>query len=288
MTESRFSRNELLFGKEGQRQIEATSVAIVGVGGLGSHVVQQLAYLGVKTITLIDADSVTLSNLNRLIGATEADIGCPKVDVLGRLVKAIRPEADVTKVKESFITEPGFSGLKNVDLIFGCVDRDGARLILTEFAAAYSKPYIDAATDAGEDATSWGGRIVFMLAGGPCAYCRGELSQEEVRRDLSTPEEQEVEARIYGVNREALSQTGPSVVSLNGVIASVSVTEFMVFVTGLRRPKTYLQYRGAFGILTTPSDPPLEDCYYCKTLYGKGEVAQVERYIRQGVGKYLR
>jgi len=288
MTESRFSRNELLFGKEGQQQIEATSVAIVGVGGLGSHVVQQLAYLGVKTITLIDADTVTLSNINRLVGATEEDIGCPKVDVLERLVKAIRPETEVTKVKESFISEPGFSRLKNVGLIFGCVDRDAARLILTEFSAAYSKPYLDAATDAGKDGESWGGRIVFMLPGGSCVYCRGELSQEEVRRYLSTPEEREVEDRIYGVSREALSQTGPSVVSLNGIIASVAVTEFMVLVTGLRRPKTYLQYRGAFGILTTPSDPPLEGCHYCKTLYGKGEVAQVERYIRQGVGRYLR
>jgi len=261
---------------------------VVGVGGLGSHVVQQLAYLGVKSFTLLDPDTVSLSNLNRLIGATEQDIETPKVSVLERLTKAIRPEATVVKVYDSFVTDAGFSALKRSDFIFGCVDRDGARLILTEFAAAYSKPYLDAATDAGEAGKSWGGRIVFMLPGGSCPHCRGELSQEEVRRDLSTPEEREVEDRIYGVSREALSQTGPSVVSLNGIIASVAVTEFMVFVTGLRSPKTYLQYRGTLGVLTTPSDPPMEDCYYCRTLYGKGEEADVERSVRQGVGRYLR
>lgn len=286
MTESRFSRNELLFGREGQKRIEATRVAIVGAGGLGAHVVQQLAYLGVKTLSIIDGDKVSLSNLNRLVGATEHDVGTTKVRVLERLIKAVRPEARVVVVNESFITEEGFSALKGSDFIFGCVDKDGARLVLTEFAAAYSKPYLDVATDAGNDGQSWGGRMVFMLPDGSCLYCRRELAQEEVRRDLFTPGELRVEERIYGVSREALGNTGPSVVSLNGILASVAVTEFMALVTGLRKPRTYLQYHGVFGILTTPSDPPMDDCYYCRTLYGKGEAADVERYIRQGVGKY--
>ena len=62
----RFDRQILLFGAAGQEKIAAARVAIVGLGGLGSHVAQQLAYLGVRSLVLVDGDCVTRSNLNRL------------------------------------------------------------------------------------------------------------------------------------------------------------------------------------------------------------------------------
>src|SRR5438552_1136150 len=98
MDEERFDRQILLFGKEGQARIEATQVAIVGLGWLGSHVAQQLAYLGVRTLSLIDRDHVGRSNLNRLIGATEEDAAAArlKVEVAERLARAIAPSAEVT------------------------------------------------------------------------------------------------------------------------------------------------------------------------------------------------
>ena len=74
MDESRYSRNIALFGEEGQRKIAATTVAIVGLGGLGSHVAQQLAYLGVIRYALIDHDVITESSLNRVIGALPQDV----------------------------------------------------------------------------------------------------------------------------------------------------------------------------------------------------------------------
>ncbi len=70
----RLWRNEALFGAEGQRRIAQTKVAIVGLGGLGSHVAQQLAYLGVADYALVDPDIVTDSSLNRLVGAIDADV----------------------------------------------------------------------------------------------------------------------------------------------------------------------------------------------------------------------
>src|SRR5438132_536319 len=73
MTEDRFHRQELLFGREGQKRVESRGVAIVGAGGLGSHVAQQLAYLGTRHFLLVDADRVRVSNLNRLVGATQDD-----------------------------------------------------------------------------------------------------------------------------------------------------------------------------------------------------------------------
>ncbi len=91
----RFDRQILLFGEEGQKKIAAVHVAIVGLGGLGSHVAQQLAYLGVERFVLIDGDIVQKTNLNRLIGATveDADAKRLKVDVSERTIKAIQPAA---------------------------------------------------------------------------------------------------------------------------------------------------------------------------------------------------
>jgi hypothetical protein len=70
----RYARQEYFFGKDGQRKLEKTRVAIVGVGGIGSHIAQQLAYVGVNDFILLDNDKVDGTNLNRLIGATEKDL----------------------------------------------------------------------------------------------------------------------------------------------------------------------------------------------------------------------
>jgi molybdopterin-synthase adenylyltransferase len=76
-------------------------------------------------------------------------------------------------------------------------------------------------------------------------------------------EQRHAHDRIYGIPRSQLGEAGPSVVSLNGVVASLGVTEFMVWATGLRQPKTHLVYRGDLGIVTQNIDPPRPDCYYC-------------------------
>lgn len=72
-SEGRYSRNEALFGTEGQARIAGTKVTIVGLGGLGAHVAQQLAHLGIRSFVLVDFDVVTDSSLSRLVGAVDTD-----------------------------------------------------------------------------------------------------------------------------------------------------------------------------------------------------------------------
>ncbi len=289
--ERRFHRQLLLFGREGQEKIEATRVTVVGVSGTGSHVVQQLAYLGVRMFALIDPERISRSNLNRVVGATEedADRRRLKVDVARDLIARIRSEAAVATLPESFITDEGFALIRRADFVFGCVDRDGARLVLTELCSAYERPYLDIATDIGSDEAGvlFGGRALLSYGGRMCLICKGELTQEEIRRDLSTPDQREADDRLYGVPRDALADRGPSVVSLNGVLASAAVAEFVAFVTSLREPKEHLRYDGRLGILKVNKDEPLQDCYFCKSVWGKAARADTERYIRQGTGRFL-
>lgn len=271
MTE-RYSRNEALFGTAGQERIAATKVAIVGLGGLGSHVAQQLAHLGVLDYALIDFDTVSESNLNRLIGATEADVRDEtlKTTVAERLVHSIQPSAAIEPINAPVVAAE--EAIKRADVVFGCVDRDIHRLEITRIAATYAKPYIDSATDViNEDAELvYGGRVIYS-DGTRCPVCLPEvLDQEQIRLDRLSPEHLEAHRRIYGIDRDLLKGTGPAVVSINGVVASLAVTEFMVAVTGLREPATQLIYRAERGIVRRSTDQPSPDCYYCTGLWESG------------------
>jgi molybdopterin/thiamine biosynthesis adenylyltransferase len=265
----RFDRQILLFGKEGQEKIASRTVAVSGLGGLGSHVVQQLAYLGVRAFLLVDHDHVVDTNLNRLVGATAADAAAktPKVDVAERLIHSIDPEAVVDKVVDSIASADTCRRLQEVDFVIGCVDHDGPRLVLTMAAAAYCKPYFDVATDIKTEETPivYGGRVFFARGGEGCLHCLDYMDDRAIRIWASSPESLAAEDRIYGERRAGPS---PSVVTLNGVLASVATTEFMVEVTGLRPAHRYLEYRGNTGRMTIDDSAPTRWCAYCDSFRG--------------------
>ena len=258
--DGRYSRNELLFGAEGQAKIAKSKVGIVGLGGLGSHTAQQLAYLGVLDYALVDADDVTESNLNRLIGAVPEDIGTEKVAIAERMIKGIQPVARVTTITAMVPGDEISDALADRSCIFGCLDHETPRLQLTEFAASRGIVYIDAASDV--DDGEFGGRVV-VARGSGCLHCLDVIDQEELRLEGLTPDQRTAHDEIYGVPQGALDQAGPSVVSVNGVVASLAVTEFMAHTTGLREPVPYLNYRGRFGIVTRPDAKPAPGCPYC-------------------------
>jgi hypothetical protein len=288
MSEGRFHRQELLFGKEGQARIEECRIAVVGLGGLGSHVAQQLAYLGTSSFVFVDGDRTSRSNLNRLIGATPSDVevGTPKVVVAERTVRQVSADVDARNVQETFISDEGFAQLQRADFVFGCVDNDASRLILNELCQAYEKPYLDIATDINATDKSFGGRLLFA-DGRVCLSCKDLLDQAAIRSALSSDQQREDEERIYGVRREALDEVGPAVVSLNGILASLAVTEFMVSITGIRVAATYLEYKGPMAIVTRDRNPAELSCYFCKDVRGKRDAADVDRYIREGWGERL-
>ncbi|MDF0667041.1 MAG: ThiF family adenylyltransferase [Nitrospira sp.] len=264
---TRYSRNIGLFGESGQARLNALRIAVIGLGGLGSHIVQQTAYLGVRRFILVDDDIVTLTNLNRLIGASEVDVQQKqqKVAVAERLVRLIQPLADILSLATDFREKEARMKVEEADVLFGCVDNDSARLSLTEFASRHRKPYMDLATDTGDDGGQvwYGGRILFAYNGTICLSCASELDQRAMAIESMTPKQHAEDRAIYGVPTDALNGTGPAVVSINGVVASLGVTEFMVWATGLREPKPHIRYRADLGRVTLVTDQPVINCYYC-------------------------
>ncbi len=102
---NQFSRTELLVGAEGIEKLKKSRVAVFGIGGVGSYVVEALARSGVGTLDLIDHDKVSLTNLNRQIIATHSTIGRYKVDVAKERILDINPEAVVYPYKTFFMPE---------------------------------------------------------------------------------------------------------------------------------------------------------------------------------------
>lgn len=267
MADARYARHIALFGAEGQARIAAASVAIVGLGGLGCHVAQQLAYLGVVDFALVDHDEVSVSNLNRLVGATLADVGAAKVEVAARTIRDAQPDATVVSLAVPFKTGLPSVATQRLTVLLGCVDDDASRLELVRAAAINALPYIDLASDVGPEG-EFGGRVVFAKDGERCLSCLGELDQHELARAQMTEEQRRADDKIYGVDRGALDDGGPSVVSVNGVVASLAVTEFMAWRTGLREPVGFLNYRGDRGTVGRRADPERSYCHYCMGLWG--------------------
>jgi molybdopterin-synthase adenylyltransferase len=249
--------------------IAATKVAAIGLGGLGSHVAQQLAYLGVCDYGIVDFDVVTESSINGLVVDADVTAATKKIVVAERTIKAIKPDATVTALDGKVGAPEVEAVIAGADVVFGCLDRDLPRLQLTELCTRYAKPLFDLASDTGGEGEEiwYGGRVVFC-DGSRCLVCLDLLDQQEIARDSMSPEQREAHDRIYGIERGALAGTGPMVGSVNGTVASIAVTEFMVYVSGLPKPSAQLTYRGDLQVIRRSVDEPEPGCYLCTGIWG--------------------
>jgi hypothetical protein len=276
-------RNERFFGAEGQKLLAKERVAVAGCGGIGEHAISQLTCLGVEEIIGIDDEDLSDTNRNRYVLAQHDDPvqGMHKVDIAERAVKRVDPDIIFAPVKASIRSADAFAALQRATTIFGCVDNEGSRLVLMEFAAAYRIPYFDLATDIPQgNVLDFGGRYALVDHHPGCLVCMGLLDADEARQDLENPAARVDRERIYGIAKSELDKAGPSVVSLNGVIASLAITEFIMRTTGLRPPARQLSYRGRTGIVTRSTSPEsASSCYYCQLVKGAGEKASLARYL---------
>lgn len=280
-THSRYDRSERLFGAAGQQNLRETHALLIGVSGLGTPVAQHLALLGIGHATLAEPKELDETNRNRFIGARHDDPvpGSSKVSLAARLIREINPDVYVTEICARLEHQKTFDAVKQADWIFGCFDQDGPRAILNELCAAYDKPYIDLASDIPEPGI-YGGRVFTAWNGNGCLHCLGVLDEDDVRAYLSTDTEKAVIDKIYGIDRRLLHGIGPSVSPVNGVIASLAATEFMVAVTEMREPTRLITYRGDRSRISVSMDAPAANCPYCKGIRSIGAKADVERFLR--------
>ena len=130
--EDYFQRTELLLGAPAMRALARTRVLLVGTGGVGSWCAEALVRTGVGRVTLVDADRVCASNVNRQLMATSKTLGEPKVEALARRLREINPAADVAAVAGTYSADTADTfGLEAYDYVIDAIDSvaDKAHLI---------------------------------------------------------------------------------------------------------------------------------------------------------------
>jgi hypothetical protein len=269
MDDERYDRQIRLFGREGHQSIQNAKVVLMGNGGNGIHVLQQLAYAGVADWAFVEFDIVTKSNLNRLVGSTADDIGNPKTDVAIRILKAIHPlampEIVTGKVGDPAIDDDIRNALTEATIAVGCFDKEIPRQAAIKFCSEAGVAYLDLATEiiCDDGDLIYGGRVVFSHDGSGCLFCLGVIDISELAREQMTDEQREQRDRNYGLTPEEAGDSGPSVVTINGVVASLACTEALMFITGLRDPARQLAYLGHASVVRKNNSKGDPQCLYC-------------------------
>jgi molybdopterin/thiamine biosynthesis adenylyltransferase len=231
-----YDRQIRMFGAMGQRVLDALSVGVVGAGGTGSAVAEQLARLGVGALTLIDDDVVTEPTPTRGYGMTVADLGRPKAQVLADHLSGIGLATEVTAVTAAVQDPAALCQLAAADVIFSCVDGHGARLILNRWAYAYLTPVVDLAilvSATPETAAVRGidGRITWLGPGTSCLLCRERIDPALAYAEILDPEERK---RLAGEGYARAAETRqPAVVTLTSLVASLATTELLQRLFGM-------------------------------------------------------
>lgn len=234
-------RQSFLGAKSEQRLAEVT-VGLVGLGGGNSHVAQQLAHVGMGNFVLVDADHISLTNLNRLIGGTWWHVlkRTAKVVIMKRMILAINPKAHVEIHREQW--QLAGDALKRCAVIVGGLDNVRGKDELDAFCRRFLIPYIDQGMDVHELGGGHGhlvaGQVVLSEPGSPCLRCMGVVT------DAALAEES---------RRYSAAGGRPQVVWSNGVLASLAVGLVVQMVTPWsRRGKrgAYLAYDGNSGLVT--------------------------------------
>ena len=105
MEDQRFARTEMLLGDAGLARLAASSVAVFGVGGVGSFTAEALARAGVGSLTLIDHDTIDVTNINRQIHALTETVGKAKTTVMAERIRAINPHCQVREIRAFYLPE---------------------------------------------------------------------------------------------------------------------------------------------------------------------------------------
>ena len=260
----RFDRNVRALGEGGQRRIQAVTVGVVGLGGLGSMVVEQMARLGVEEFVLVDPDTVEASNLPRLVGAYDHHIGKPKVDVVCEHLWRSTPST-ITVETHAERVQTCVEVLDRCDVVIGCVDTVTARSFCNEYAVKQLQYYLDVGVridTADEQAVSKTGYIHLVAPGSTaCFDCLGRHDQDAARLEQLSPAEREAEYERGYLDDDDLAPE-PAVIHLNGICTSKAVSVIVDLVTG-SAPPDFIRYEDHVHEMTELVTEASDSCPTC-------------------------
>ena len=268
--DSRFDRQTKAVGWKNQQRLQDMAVTIVGAGGTGSPAAVQLARMGVGRIQLIDMDCVDPTNLPRLYGARDTDVGRFKVDVLQEhLLSFSHPS--VSAVRGNVCDEGMIERLIESDVIIACTDNLTSRSILNEISNKFYIPLIDVGCRIhlnGNNAISQAiAKVQVVTPDTACLWCTGTLDGRKILQESFSDEMKKKlaeEGYYEGIDKQ------PSVISLTTLAASMAINKLLavlgVFGDGYSF-RTQIELKAGFMIDDTPEIKT--DCI-CRKIMGCG------------------
>jgi molybdopterin/thiamine biosynthesis adenylyltransferase len=279
-----FDRNVRAFGATVQQTLGDLKIGIVGCGGTGSAVAEQLVRLGVRRLTLIDPDLLSKSNVTRVYGSTPEDVGEPKVQILARHLGRISPELRSGIVQSMITLETTARELVGCDVVFGCTDDNAGRLVLSRLATYLLVPVFDCgvllSSSAGGALVGIDARVTILGPGHACLVCRDRINLARAAAELLTPDER-VRRADEGY-APALAQTEPAVVTFTTAIAAAAVSELLERLIGYGpepRPSEILLRCHEREISTNVALP--RSGHYCDPMSSKLGIGMTVPFLEQ-------
>ncbi|MFZ7131657.1 MAG: ThiF family adenylyltransferase, partial [Eubacteriales bacterium] len=287
--DSKYNRQISAIGKEGQKKLQETKVGIVGVGGTGSMIAEQLVRLGVRDIIITDFDKFEESNLTRMYGSYYENLflfNSPvlprsskyKVSIIEKNLRRINPKLKLNCQSKNIVLTDTVKDILDRDVIFSCTDEHWGRSIINQICYQYLIPTINTGVRiATENDQFKTGTIVshLLIPDKPCLWCSEYLSASRIYAESTCKEEREKlvnEGYIENINDKA-----PSVITFTSLGSSLSMMIFLNLITG------YLGDYGEFSTLRFDMKmvdlrrgkaSVKEDCI-CRKVLGKGDFANL-------------
>jgi hypothetical protein len=280
-----FDRQARAFTTALQSVLHRLHVGVVGVGGTGSAVCEQLIRLGVGALTIIDNGRFELSNVSRVYGSSVFDESMSKVNIAERLSAGIGLGTVVNKIHGHLSFESVARRLVECDVVFGCTDDEFGRSILNRLSLWYYVPVfdlgvqIDTFDDARRTIRSIQGRVTVLSPGGACLFCRNRISADRIRAEAIEATDPNEAARL---RRErylvGVDEPAPAVISFTTSVAAAGVSELLHRLTGYkgadRRSTEILLLLDQDRVRTTAVQPKA-DCFCSDDAnWGRGDSAR--------------
>jgi len=268
-----FDRQVRAFGKDVQLLLRRLTVGVVGVGGTGSAIVQQLARLGVGKLLLSDGELFEASNVNRVYGSRTVDQNVHKVKIAERAVAEMGIGTEIRVLGKPITFSSALKDFRECDMIFGCTDDEWGRALLTRFAIYYAIPVFDMGVRIRSEnglVETIQGRVTTLMPSKACLFCRNRISPERVKAEsLKVLNPTQYQALLDEGYVPELGDIAPAVIPFTTVIAGAAVNEFLHHLTGYLgedRQSSEILHLFSTSRVRTNDRHPTEACY-CGNAY---------------------
>lgn len=280
------ARQILAFGSAGQEAISTLKVGVVGTGGTGSNVCEQLIRLGVKDLMLVDYDNFEPSNISRVYGSRARDVSRwkwlpnririrKKVKIVAKYLRSIAPDAEIKAVVGNVTDRKVAGRLLDRDVLFACTDDHWGRSVLNQIAYQYLIPCLNIgiALKREDDDLAYGiGNVQLLQPDSGCLWCGNYLSSDRIRAE-SMPESESAALMEEGY-LDDIGEPAPSVISLTTTVASLAVTWLIQLATdfaGANADYSRQNYDVLSGTVRRGIVLPNADCI-CSKVRARGDL----------------